>query len=71
MIERVFLMNKKTIMLDMDDVITIHGLSNLIEKFLGRRLEVTNDNIYYWQDLLGIKRNPFLNILLHKTYMIM
>lgn len=26
--ERVSLMNKKTIMLEMDDVITIHGLSN-------------------------------------------
>ena len=27
-------MNKKTIMLEMDDVITIHVVSNLIERFL-------------------------------------
>ena len=33
-------MNKKTIMLDMDDVITIHGLSNLMEKFLGKKLDL-------------------------------
>lgn len=30
-------MSKKKIMLDTDDVITIHGLSNLIEKFLGEK----------------------------------
>lgn len=52
-------MNKKTIMLDMDDVITIHGLSNLIEKFLGRKLEDTSNNTYYRQDLLGDKKDEF------------
>ena len=46
-------MNKKKIMLDMDDVITIHGLSNLIEKFLGEKLRETDNNTYYRQDLLG------------------
>lgn len=63
-------MNKKTIMLDMDDVITIHGLSNIIEKFLGRKLEETSTNTYYRQDLLGDKKDVFLNSLLHKIYMI-
>lgn len=52
-------MNKKTIMLDMDDVITIHGLSNLIEKFLGKKLEETNNTTYYRQDLLGDKKEDF------------
>lgn len=52
-------MNKKTIMLDMDDVITIHGLSNLMEKFLGKKLEETNNNTYYRQDLLGDKKDDF------------
>ena len=32
--ERVSLMNKKTIMLEIDDVITIHSLFNLVERFL-------------------------------------
>lgn len=39
-------MSKKTILLDMDDVITIHSLSNLMEKFLGKRLEETKNNTY-------------------------
>lgn len=44
-------MNKKTIMLDMYDVITIHGVSNLVEKFLGKKLEDTNNSTYFRQDL--------------------
>lgn len=52
-------MSKKKIMLDMDDVITIHGLSNLIEKFLGEKLEETDNNTYYRQDLLGDKKEDF------------
>ena len=44
MVEKVFLMSKKTIMLDMDDIITIHGLSNLIEKFLVKKLQDTGNN---------------------------
>ena len=53
-------MNKKTIMLDMDDVININGLSNLIEKFLGHKLEeLDNTDGYYRQDLLGDKKEEF------------
>ena len=52
-------MNKKTIMLDMDDVITVHGLSHLIEKFLGEKLEETENTTYYRQDLLGDKKEDF------------
>lgn len=52
-------MSKKKIMLDMDDVITIHGLSNLIEKFLGEKLKETDNNTYYRQDLLGDKKEDF------------
>lgn len=47
MVEKVFLMSKKTIMLDMDDIITIHGLSNLIEKFLVKKLQDTGNNTFY------------------------
>lgn len=41
------------IMADMDDIINILGLSDLIEKFLGKKLEETNNNTYYRRDLLG------------------
>lgn len=37
----------------MDDIINILGLSDLIEKFLGKKLEETNNNTYYRRDLLG------------------
>ena len=40
-------------MADMDDIINILGLSDLIEKFLGKKLEETNNNTYYRRDLLG------------------
>ncbi len=43
----------------MDDVITFHGLSNLMEQFLGRKLEDTNNKTYYQQDLLGDKKDAF------------
>lgn len=54
-------MNKKTIMLDMDDVIVINGLPNLIKKFLGKSIEELNNsnNTYYRQDLLGDKKEEF------------
>lgn len=57
-------MNKKTIMLDMDDVITINGLSNLIEKFLGEKLKETGNNTYYRQDLLGDKKADFFKFFI-------
>lgn len=52
-------MNKKKIMLDMDDVITVHGLSNLMEKFLGKKLEEQDNDTYYRQDLLGDRKKEF------------
>lgn len=65
MVERVFSMNKKTIMLDMDDVITISGLSNLIELFLGEKLQETD--MYYKQDLLGDKKEDFFKFFVTKN----
>lgn len=41
------------IMADMGGIINILGLSNLIGKFLGKKLEETNNNTYYRRDLLG------------------
>ena len=58
-------MNKKTIMLDMDDVITISGLSNLIELFLGEKLQETD--MYYKQDLLGDKKEDFFKFFVTKN----
>lgn len=37
----------------MNVIINILGLSDLTEKFLGKKLEETNNNTYYRRDLLG------------------
>ncbi len=60
-------MNKKTIMLDMDDVITINGLSRLMEKFLGEKVEEPDNVSYYRQDLLGDKKDAFFKFFINQN----
>ena len=40
----------KTIMVDMDDVITDGNFTNFLEEFLGKKINVNDSKIYYRQE---------------------
>lgn len=46
----------KTIMVDMDDVLTYGNFSKILEEYLGYRPDYDNIKNYYIQDILGKKR---------------
>ena len=54
-------MQMKTIMVDMDDVITNGNFSKILEDYLGYKLDYNNINNYYIQDILGDKKDDFFN----------
>lgn len=49
----------KTIMIDMDDVITLGNFERELEKYLGYKPDYENYNNFYLQDLLGDKKEEF------------
>lgn len=51
-------MNRKSIMVDMDDVLTLNGFTRLVEQFLGYKVNDETPN-YYIQDLLGDRKEEF------------
>ena len=51
----------KTIMVDMDDVITIGNFQRILEEYLGYKPNYDNFKGYYMQDLLGDKKDDFFN----------
>ncbi len=61
-------MNRKKIMIDMDDVITIKGFERLVKEFLGYELDwkQAGEN-YYWQDLLEDKKDDFFQFFITKN----
>lgn len=51
----------KTIMVDMDNVITHGNFSKILEAYLGYHLEYENITNYYIQDILGDKKEDFFS----------
>lgn len=51
----------KTIMVDMDDVLTYGNFSKILEDYLGYRPDYDNIKNYYIQDILGEKKDDFFN----------
>lgn len=51
----------KTIMVDMDDVLTYGNFSKILEDYLGYRPDYDNIKNYYIQDILGEKKNDFFS----------
>ncbi len=51
----------KTIMVDMDDVLTYGNFSEILENYLGYIPDYDNIKHYYIQDILGEKKNDFFN----------
>ena len=51
----------KTIMVDMDDVLTYGNFSEILENYLGYIPDYDNIKNYYIQDILGEKKNDFFN----------
>lgn len=51
----------KTIMVDMDDVITNGNFSKILEDYLGYRPDFENIKNYYIQDILGDKKEDFFS----------
>lgn len=49
---------RKRIMIDMDDVMVIKGFENLVEKFLGHKIDIKGTN-FFAQDLLGDRKDEF------------
>ena len=51
----------QTIMVDMDDVITLGNFSKIMEDYLGYKPDYDNLKGYYLQDLLGDKKDDFFS----------
>lgn len=51
----------KTIMVDMDDVLTYGNFSKILEDYLGYKLDYDNIKTYYLQDILGDKKTDFFS----------
>lgn len=51
----------KTIMVDMDNVITDGNFSKIVEDYLGYRPDYDNIKNFYIQDILGEKKNDFFS----------
>jgi 5'(3')-deoxyribonucleotidase len=51
----------KTIMVDMDDVLTYGNFSKILEDYLGYRPDYDNIKNYYMQDILGDKKGDFFS----------
>ena len=51
----------KTIMVDMDDVLTYGNFSKILEDYLGYRPDYDNIKNYYIQDILGEKKDDFFS----------
>lgn len=51
----------KTIMVDMDDVLTIGNFSKILENYLGYKPDYDNIRNYYIQDILGDKKDDFFS----------
>ena len=51
----------KTIMVDMDDVLTNGNFSKIIENYLGYKPDYDNIRNYYIQDILGDKKDDFFS----------
>lgn len=51
----------KTIMVDMDDVLTNGNFSRILENYLGYKPDYNNIKNYYIQDILGDKKDDFFN----------
>lgn len=51
----------KTIMVDMDDVLTNGNFSKILEDYLGFKQDYDNIKNYYIQDILGDKKDDFFN----------
>ena len=49
----------KTIMVDMDDVLTYGNFSKILEDYLGYKPDYDNIKSYYIQDILGDKKDDF------------
>ena len=57
----------KTIMVDMDDVITDGNFTNFLEEFLGKKFNVNDSKIYYRQELIEGKEKEFKKIYQYKN----
>ena len=51
----------KTIMVDMDDVLTNGNFSRILENYIGYKPDYDNIENYYIQDILGDKKNDFFS----------
>lgn len=51
----------KTIMVDMDDVLTYGNFSKILEDYLGYKPDYDNIKTYYIQDILGDKKDDFFS----------
>ncbi len=51
----------KTIMVDMDDVLTYGNFSTILEDYLGYKPDYNNIKTYYIQDILGDKKDDFFS----------
>lgn len=51
----------KTIMVDMDDVITYGNFSKILEDYLGYKPDLSNYKSYYLQDILGERKTDFFD----------
>ena len=51
----------KTIMVDMDDVLTYGNFSIILEDYLGYKPDYDNIKTYYIQDILGDKKDDFFS----------
>ncbi len=51
----------KTIMVDMDDVLTYGNFSKILEDYLGYIPDYSNIKNYYIQDILGDRKDDFFN----------
>ena len=52
-------MKKKTIMVDMDDVITENRFQDYLESFLGKEIDMTKEDVIYRQDLIRGREKEF------------
>ena len=57
----------KTIMVDMDDVITDGNFTNFLEEFLGKKINVNDSKVYYRQELIKGKEEEFRKIYQYKN----
>lgn len=51
----------KTIMVDMDNVLTNGNFFNILEDYIGYKLDYDNVKNYYVQDILGDRKNDFFS----------